>query len=154
MWWCGIVAMKNVAYATCCVIVVWCQMWKIMQCVRCGGVMRCGLLWCEICCCWMWVWCGIVVDVEWCEMWTEAVWCGTRSALICSMKWCCPGRLQCNVFRCWIWWSEARCVATLTVCEMWRGSLVCSNVMWNVVQWWCDVEWCGVEWCDAKGGVM
>ena len=47
-----------------------------------------------------------------------------------------------------------RCVATLTVCEMWRGTLVCSNMMWNVVQWWCDVEWCGVEWCEEKGGVM
>ena len=31
---------------------------------------------------------------------------------------------------------------------------VCSNVMRNVVQWWCDVEWCGVEWCDVKGGVV
>ena len=37
--------------------------------------------------------------------------------------------------------------------------VVCSNVMWNVMQWWCDVEWCDVEWCvvewcDVKGGVM
>ena len=32
--------------------------------------------------------------------------------------------------------------------------VVCSNVMWNVVQWWCDVEGCGVEWCDLKGGVL
>ena len=32
--------------------------------------------------------------------------------------------------------------------------VVCSDVMWNVVQWWCDVEWCGVEWCDVKGGVV
>ena len=31
--------------------------------------------------------------------------------------------------------------------------VVCSNVMWNVVQWWRDVEWCGVEWCDVKSGV-
>ena len=37
-WWCGIV-MKNVAYAMCSVV-VWCRMWKMMQCVvRCGGVM-------------------------------------------------------------------------------------------------------------------
>ena len=27
--------------------------------------------------------------------------------------------------------------------------VVCSNAMWNVVQWWRDVEW-----CDVKGGVM
>ena len=33
--------------------------------------------------------------------------------------------------------------------EVRHGALVCSNVMWNVVQWWCDVEW-----CDMKGGVM
>ena len=32
--------------------------------------------------------------------------------------------------------------------------VVRSNVMWNVVQWWCDVEWCGVELCDVKGSVM
>jgi len=31
--------------------------------------------------------------------------------------------------------------------------VVCSNVMWNVVQWWRDVEWCGVEWRNVKGGV-
>ena len=32
--------------------------------------------------------------------------------------------------------------------------VVCSNVMWNVVKWWCDVERGGVEWCEVKGGVM
>ena len=32
--------------------------------------------------------------------------------------------------------------------------VVCSNAIWNVVQWWWDVEWCGVDWCDVKGGVM
>ena len=31
------------------------------------------------------------------------------------------GRLQCNIL-CIVWWSEARCVATLNVCEMWRGT--------------------------------
>jgi len=62
--------------------------------------------------------------------------------------------VQCDV-RCRIWWSEVRRVVTLTVCEMWHGTyMVCSNVMWNVEQWWCDVEWCGVEMCDVKGGAM
>ena len=46
-WWCGIV-MKNVAICNVCwLVVVWCRMWKMMQCVvrchcdvkSCGGVM-------------------------------------------------------------------------------------------------------------------
>ena len=60
--------------------------------------------------------------------------------------------MLCDV-RCRIRWSEVRCVATLNVrCGV--EHVVCSNVMWNVVQLWCDVEWCGVKWCEMKGGVM
>ena len=55
------------------------------------------------------------MDVEWCEMWT----------MLCFEMWwgemVVGGRLQCNIL-CRIWWSEARCVATLNVCEMWRGT--------------------------------
>ena len=40
-------------------------------------------------------------------------------------------------------------VATLNV-----EHVVCSHVMWNVMQRWWDVEWRGVDWCDVKGGVM
>ena len=40
MWWWGIVLMKNVVYAVCCAIVVWCQMWKMMQCVVMSDVMQ------------------------------------------------------------------------------------------------------------------
>ena len=32
--------------------------------------------------------------------------------------------------------------------------VVCSNVMWNVVQWWCDVEWCNVKGGVKSFGVM
>ena len=65
--------MKNVAYAMrcdCCV----------MSDVENDGVVMSDVawckikMWCEICGdAEMWVWCGIVVDVEWCEMWTVAV---------------------------------------------------------------------------------
>ena len=72
------------------------------------------------------------------------------------MKWWYRGRLQCNVI------SDVeyvRCVATLTVCEMWRG-MACSNVkccamvvMWNGVvqhEWWCDIKSFGVtRWNDV-----
>ena len=53
------------------------------------------------------------------------------------------GRLRCNV-RYRIWWSEVMC------CDINCGMehAVCSNAIWNVVQWWC-----GVEWCDVKGDV-
>ena len=159
MWWCGIVV-KTVAYAMCCVmsdvekhaiccvamsdVVVWCKikMWWCDVKSRCGGVM-----WCGICCdwCWMWVWCGIVVDVECdCVMW--------------NMWWCemvVGGRLRCNWcdVRCRIWWSEVRCVATLNVCEMWRGTCgICSNVMCNGGVMWNGVVWNGP--CAVKGGVM
>ena len=71
----------------------------------------------------------------------------------CEM--CCDGECRCGVeyVGCRIWWSEARCVATLNVCEMWRGT--CSNVMWNV-QWWCAVAgMVRVMWnAPLKGGVM
>ena len=106
MWWCGIVVMKNVAYAMCCAIVVWRQIWKMMQCVAMSDVVAsCKIkmwwynamwyiVW-NILCCWMWVWCWIVVDMEWCEMWT--VWCGNA---LCSEMWWCEmvvgGRLRCN----------------------------------------------------------
>ena len=97
--------------------------------------------------CWtMWVWCATVVDVESREMWTVAVWCGTCALRCGGVKWWCRGRLQCNVI------SDIENMVVRgemcfnTMSEMWRGTLVCSNVMWNVVQWWCDVEWCGVVW--------
>ena len=47
------------------------------------------------------------------------------------------------------WDVETWDVVTLKV-----EHVVCSNVMWNVMQRWCDVEWRGVDWCDMKGGVM
>ena len=86
LWWCRIVTMKNVAYAMCGVIVVWCQMWKMMHVLwcqmwcyvkRCGGVMWCGI-WCGMKCAEMlnvgvvWNSCGrgMVWDVDCvCVMW-------------------------------------------------------------------------------------
>ena len=55
---CGIMVMKNVAYAMCCAIVVWWQMWKMMQCV----VMSDVVVWCD-------VEYGVVWNVLWCWMW-------------------------------------------------------------------------------------
>ena len=57
---CGIVVMKNVAYAMCCVIVMRCQMWKMMQCVGMSDV----VVWCKIKMCW----CNVMWNMVWCEM--------------------------------------------------------------------------------------
>ena len=111
--WCGIRVMKNVAYARCCVTVVWRQMWKMIC-----NVLWCQMRWCQWCkikmwwCnamwnmvvvwnvlwCWMWVWCGIVADVEWCETWTvqwRGICCALRCGGVkwwweadCSVRWC------------------------------------------------------------------
>ena len=45
--------------------------------------------------------------------------------------------------------SGAICVATLMSSVRCSMEHVVCNVMWNVVQWWRDVEW-----CDMKGGAI
>ena len=150
MWWCRIVVMKNVAYMQC--AVMWRQMCKTMQRVVMSDVVvwckikmslvvcdvEYGVVW-NILCCRMWVWCGIIVDVESREMWTVAAWCGTCDLRCGEVKWWCRGRLQCNVISDIDRWSEARCVATLwdVACDMWYV-----------------VMWCRMVWCGVKGGVM
>ena len=150
--------------------VLWCQMWCDVK-SRCGCVMWCGI-WCGVKCAvmlnvgmmWNSCGCGMVWDVDCgCVMWN----------MLCFEMWWCGmvvgSRLWCNAMSDVEYGGPRWDVTTLKLMSVRCGveHVVCSNVMWNFVQWWCDVEWCDVagmvwcgmvwreRWCDVKSlGVM
>jgi len=107
VWNCGV---KNVAWN---VLIVWRQMWKLMQCVVSRQMRRCDVnqdVWSIVQCdveygvVWnmlrryMWLWCGIVMAVEWrdvdcgCVVWNVAL----RDVVV----WNGGGRQDCRVMWC------------------------------------------------------